>query len=72
MAAVGLEPVPFFTEDFGYLCTAFIPIVDDSRLNEFKIWLGKCPCSDGNVQRSHYISEKNRGRQQKIGANRKK
>ena len=48
-AAVRLEPVPFLAEDFRYLRTAFIPMGVDSGLNEFKIWLGDCPCSYGDV-----------------------
>ncbi len=71
MAAVGLEPIPFFTEDFGYLGTAFIPMGGDNGLNEFKIWLRDCPGSDGNRQHPHYISERERGRQPKMGVNRK-
>ena len=71
MAAVGLEPVPFFTEDFGYLGAAFIPMGGDSGLNEFKIRQGDCPCSDGNGQHFHCIAERSSGRQQKMGMNRK-
>ena len=43
----------------------------DSGLNELKLWLGNCSCSDGNGQHSHYISERKSGRQQKMGINRK-
>ena len=66
-----MEPVPFLTENFGYLGTAFVPMGVDSDLNEFKIWLGDCPCSDGDGQHSHHISERSSGRQQKMGINRK-
>ena len=66
-----MEPVPFLTEDFGYLGTAFVPMGFDSGLNELKLSLGDCPCSDGDGQHPHHISERSRGRQQKMGINRK-
>ncbi len=70
--AIWLNPIPFFTEDFGDLSTTFIPMFLDNSLYQFKIGLGDGSLPDGNGQHSHYISEWNRRRQQKMHRNEKK
>jgi len=64
--AIWLNPIPFFAKDFGDMSATFIPILPDNNLDQFKVALGDGPFSDGNGQHSHYISEQDRRRQQKM------
>ena len=64
--AVRLAPIPFLTERSGDFCTCFAPVVIDGSLNQLKLTLGNGSFPDGNGQHENYITEKIRGRQQKM------
>ena len=64
--AVGLHPIPFSAEDFGNLSTSLGPMLVNSSLDQLNLNLGDDSFSNGNGQHAHYISEKNRRRQQKM------
>ena len=48
------------------MSAAFIPILPDSGLDQFKVGLVDGPFSDGDGQHFHSISDRNRRRQKKM------
>ena len=71
-ATIGLSPVPFLTKDSGNMGSAFVPMIVDSDLNRRNIFFINGPFPDGNGQHVHRISERIRGRQQKMHRPQKK
>ncbi len=65
-SAIGLEPVPFLAEYFGDLGAATAPMFIEHGLNEWQIDIANSSFSDGYGQHDEYISEEERGRQQKM------
>ena len=70
-STVWLNPVPFLTEDFRNICTAFVPMLKNDVLNKIEISRCDGSFSDGDGQHLNCITEKDLGRQQKMKKSKK-
>jgi hypothetical protein len=43
----GVDPIPFLAQPLGNLSAAFVPMLVDGSLDQFKIGLSDSPFSDG-------------------------
>ena len=71
-AAIGLSPIPLLAEDPGNMLSALAPMTVDGGLDRRDVLLGNGSFSDGKRQHPNYISERTRGRQQKMQGSQKK
>ncbi len=63
--SVGLEPLPFLTKYLGNVGAATVPMFIDNALDKRNVFVGNSAFSDVYWQHDEYISERDRGRQQK-------
>jgi len=70
--AIGLPPVPLLAKDSGNMLSALVPMTVDRGLNRRNVLFGNGSFSDGKRQHFNCISERIRGRQQKMYRNEKK
>ena len=69
--SVGLEPLPSLTKYLGNVGAAAVPMFMDNVLDKRNVCVGNSAFSDGYGQHEDCISERKRGRQQKMQGNEK-